>query len=231
MVVEAIRNSAGFRGPTGNFDRIQFENQLRNFNINEKGYIELVRRDMARDQLIDSITTGAAAPDWMAEQLFRYRLEGRVAELMTVTAASMPDPGAPSDDVLTAYHTANSGRYTAPEYRSVTYVHLSPEDVAAELAVSESDLKQTYEANRRSYVVPARKELEQLLYADEAAAKAGREKVVAGASMADVARETNAVNVGATSRDCYARGALAAAAFLVGKPAGLYSIRDVLGLA
>ena len=39
------------------------------------------------------------------------------------------------------------------------------------------------------------------------------------------------VNVRATNRDCYARGALAAAAFLVGKPAGLYSMRDVLGIA
>jgi 4-hydroxy-tetrahydrodipicolinate reductase len=43
--------------------------------------------------------------------------------------------------------------------------------------------------------------------------------------------ESFAVNVRATSRDCYARGALAAAAFLTGKPAGLYSMRDVLGLA
>jgi len=42
--------------------------------------------------------------------------------------------------------------------------------------------------------------------------------------------ESFAVNVRATSRDCYARGALAAAAFLVGKPAGLYSMRDVLGI-
>jgi 4-hydroxy-tetrahydrodipicolinate reductase len=42
--------------------------------------------------------------------------------------------------------------------------------------------------------------------------------------------ESFAVNVRATSRDCYARGALAAAAFLAGKPPGLYSMRDVLGL-
>lgn len=43
--------------------------------------------------------------------------------------------------------------------------------------------------------------------------------------------ESLAVNVRATSRDCYARGALAAAAFLAGKPAGMYSMRDVLGIA
>ncbi len=43
--------------------------------------------------------------------------------------------------------------------------------------------------------------------------------------------EALTVNVRATSRDCYASGALAAAAFLVGKPAGLYSMHDVLGLS
>jgi 4-hydroxy-tetrahydrodipicolinate reductase len=42
--------------------------------------------------------------------------------------------------------------------------------------------------------------------------------------------ESFSVNVRATNRDCYARGALAAARFLVGKPAGLYSMRDVIGI-
>ncbi len=32
------------------------------------------------------------------------------------------------------------------------------------------------------------------------------------------------------NRDCYAAGAMAAAKFLAGKPAGLYSMFDVLGL-
>ncbi len=42
--------------------------------------------------------------------------------------------------------------------------------------------------------------------------------------------ETLELTVKATNRDCYAHGALAAAKFLVGKPAGLYGMNDVLGL-
>ena len=42
--------------------------------------------------------------------------------------------------------------------------------------------------------------------------------------------ETIELTVRATNRDCYAVGALAAAKFLVGKPAGLYAMNDVLGL-
>jgi 4-hydroxy-tetrahydrodipicolinate reductase len=42
--------------------------------------------------------------------------------------------------------------------------------------------------------------------------------------------ETIELTVRASSRDCYAVSALAAAKFLVGKPARLYSMNDVLGL-
>ena len=52
-----------------------------------------------------------------------------------------------------------------------------------------------------------------------------------GAGLFGLDWESLSVNVRATNRDCYASGALAAAAFLVGQPAGLYSMRDVLGLS
>ena len=42
--------------------------------------------------------------------------------------------------------------------------------------------------------------------------------------------ETIELRVAATSRDCYAQGALAAARWLVNKPPGLYGMNDVLGL-
>jgi len=42
--------------------------------------------------------------------------------------------------------------------------------------------------------------------------------------------ETIELTVRATSRDCYALGALAAAKFLAGKPPRLYNMNDVLGL-
>jgi 4-hydroxy-tetrahydrodipicolinate reductase len=42
--------------------------------------------------------------------------------------------------------------------------------------------------------------------------------------------ETLEITVRATSRDCYAHGALAAAKFLARQEPGLYGIDDVLGL-
>ncbi len=42
--------------------------------------------------------------------------------------------------------------------------------------------------------------------------------------------ETVELRVAATNRDCYAQGAIVAAKWLQGKPPGLYSMQDVLGL-
>ncbi|MEX0792739.1 MAG: 4-hydroxy-tetrahydrodipicolinate reductase [Pirellulaceae bacterium] len=42
--------------------------------------------------------------------------------------------------------------------------------------------------------------------------------------------ETIELTVRASNRDCYAQGALKAAKFIAGKPAGLYTMNDVLGL-
>ena len=42
--------------------------------------------------------------------------------------------------------------------------------------------------------------------------------------------ETVELTVRATNRDCYAQGALTAAKFIVGKPPGVYTMVDVLGL-
>jgi 4-hydroxy-tetrahydrodipicolinate reductase len=41
--------------------------------------------------------------------------------------------------------------------------------------------------------------------------------------------ESLELTVKASNRDCYAHGALAAAKFLAGKPAGMYGMNDVLG--
>jgi 4-hydroxy-tetrahydrodipicolinate reductase len=42
--------------------------------------------------------------------------------------------------------------------------------------------------------------------------------------------ETLEIKVAASNRDCYAQGALMAAAWLIAKPPGLYGMADVLGL-
>jgi 4-hydroxy-tetrahydrodipicolinate reductase len=93
-------------------------------------------------------------------------------------------------------------------------------------AIVREQMRQTREAHGREGRPGARPADEIGYHAVRAGDNPGEHTILFG-----MEGESFSVNVRATNRDCYARGALAAARFLVGKPAGLYSMRDVLGIA
>ncbi|MFM9025247.1 MAG: 4-hydroxy-tetrahydrodipicolinate reductase [Planctomycetaceae bacterium] len=92
-------------------------------------------------------------------------------------------------------------------------------------AIVRAGMEQTRDVHGRSGRPGARRADEIGYHAVRAGDNPGEHTILFG-----MEGESFAVTVRATSRDCYARGALAAARFLVGKPAGLYSMRDVLGI-
>ena len=60
---EAVRRIVfampAFRGASGQFDRATFEAVLRNNGLNEQRFLELVRDNLAQQQLVDAIAAGA----------------------------------------------------------------------------------------------------------------------------------------------------------------------------
>ena len=189
QIAQHIRDDSAFRGEQGQFDRLRFDLVLRQNGLTEAGYVERLRRDIAREQL-----TGAAAavtaPRTMAEIIRGYRAERRVAETLLIADAAASDPDPPDEATLAAFHEENAGRYQAPEYRALTVVRISPADIADEIKVSEDELNEEFLIRRDEFDVPERRRIEQIVLADEAAAQAAAERLRQGADFAEVARET-----------------------------------------
>lgn len=189
QIAQHIRDDSAFRSEQGQFDRLRFDLVLRQNGLTEAGYVERLRRDIAREQL-----TGAAAavtaPRTMAEIIRGYRAERRVAETLLIADAAASDPGPPDEATLAAFHEENAGRYQAPEYRALTVVRISPADIADEIKVSEDELNEEFLIRRDEFDVPERRRIEQIVLADEAAAQAAAERLRQGADFAEVARET-----------------------------------------
>ncbi len=127
-VARVVRDNPAFQS-AGQFDRMRLQNILRRNGVDEEIYLQTVRQDIARDELVQSLIVGRAAPDGLVDPIFRYREETRVAEIFEIKAASFFDVGTPDDAALRNYHEDNAARYTAPEYREVTYLTLAPENV------------------------------------------------------------------------------------------------------
>ena len=154
--------------------------------MSEANYVEALRGDMVRNNLVDALTGSVQVPDLLVRKLLEERLERRKGAALIVDAATIEVP-APTDDQLTAYLAAHVKDYEAPEYRSATLVTLAPEDLVGEIEVSDADLRAAYDAHADQYRTPEQRKIEQLLAPDEATIKRAADQVAAGQSFSQVA--------------------------------------------
>lgn len=183
-----IRGMSAFNGPLGGFDRNTFEQMLARNNFNEQEFVQGIRSDLTRDQLVGPVQDGLQTPPGYARALFTYSTELRAAEYMVLTPQSLGPIAPPSDTVLAAYVKAHPNRFSTPEYRDVTVAVAGPEDVIASVKVTDVLLHQAYDNAKSTFVIPEKRDVDQISFSDEASAKAARAKIDSGMKFADVAK-------------------------------------------
>ncbi len=188
VVAEAIRSNPSFKGQTGEFDRFQYEGVLRNSGLTPAFFEFQTRKDMVRNQLLSAVSGGSVAPKSMANALYRYRQEKRTAQIVVIANDAVKEIPAANDTDLIKYHRDNKARYTAPEYRALSWLELRPEDVAGDIAVTDENIKLAYEDRIDLYVTPEMRDVDQLLYAseNEAGAIAAAKSLAEGATFETV---------------------------------------------
>ena len=184
-----------FRGPGGVFDRNTFLSVLQRNGMDETRFIDMMRADLADKQLLGAVRAGAAAPAAMADGLFKFREEKRVADAVELPFAAAPAPPAPTDAQLRRYWENHPDLFSSPEYRRIKLVILTPETLAKYMTVSDDDLHAAYDQRKADFQVPEKRTLELLAAPDEAKAKALAEKWQGGADwtvMQDAAKQAGA---------------------------------------
>ncbi len=204
QVRRLVHREPAFQNSLGEFDRNRFDQQLRSMGMGEGEYIETLRRDISRQQIASAVSEAVAAPQQLAEALYRYREERRVARVIMVPNASITDVPAPDPAALEAFHKEFSDRFMAPERRGVTLIQLRVADLAAETSVSETKLRDEFEARFENFVTPERRTIEQIVFDDEEAAREAETRLDGGADFATVAQEltgADPVGLGALEKD------------------------------
>jgi peptidyl-prolyl cis-trans isomerase D len=169
---QAIFQVPAFKGPNGQFDRQLFQQTLANNNMSEAGFMSLLRLDMLRRQLLQTVGAGAVAPDVLTREIFAFQQEKRLADAVGLPFAAAPPPPAPTDAQLTRWYENHTDQYSTPEYRRIKAVILSPETVAKEVQVTDEDLRGAYEQVKANYNQPEKRSAEVVLLPDEAKANA-----------------------------------------------------------
>ena len=180
---------------SGRFDRLRFNQLLRASGLSEDGYLEAFRQDLARNALTSSVAAGATVPDAQVDAIYRYRNEERRGRYLKIADADVTDIDAPDEAALDTIYKDNEQQFTAPEYRTITFVTLEPEDLLEEVEVAEENIQAAYDDRSAQYITPERREIEQLLAPDEASAEKASALIEEGKSFDEVADELDGVSV------------------------------------
>jgi peptidyl-prolyl cis-trans isomerase D len=175
VVREAITRDPTFRDAVDRFDPERFREVLSLSGISEGRYVSLLRSDIARSQLVESVTAVPAVPDASADLLYRYDNERRVGRYVLLPFGAIEDVSPPDDAALRAYYEENQARFTRPEYRTLTAIVLEAAELAQTVAVDDEDLRAAYEERIERYTRPPRRSFRQMVFDDpETAAQAVR---------------------------------------------------------
>jgi peptidyl-prolyl cis-trans isomerase D len=183
----AITNNPSFRTPDGRFDRALFDTALAQNHLSEDQFVAMMRRDIPRSDLVQAITLGVAAPQSMADLLYRYRNEKRIADVVALPVVGVGDVGQPSEAELTAFYDGHQDLFRAPEYRGFTLASLSPSDIAQGIEIPEAKLKDEFDQRQDEFQVPEQREVQQILSPSEEKAKEAEAALAEGKDWKDVA--------------------------------------------
>ncbi len=206
-----------FAGPDGRFDRRTFDAVLREVGMRPEDYLRSQSQVAIRQQIVSAMADGADIPDTFLSAVALYRGERRNADYIVLTPSSLPDPEAPSEDELAKWYAENSGRFDAPEYRSISLIVLDPQAIADPEAVSDEAVADEYERTKSRYGQPERRTVQQILYPDRAAAEAALAKLEGDGDfdtlLADAGRTASQASLGSVARTDIPDPAIADAAF------------------
>jgi peptidyl-prolyl cis-trans isomerase D len=187
IVRSAIYDNPAFRGVDGKFDRNLFAQVLTMNQLSEDQLVARLRRDIPRSDLLQALTVGVVAPRSIADALYRYRNEKRVAELVAFPASAIADIGPPSDDDLNKFYESHQDMFRAPEYRKFTIVSLDPAEAAKGIEIPEDRLRKEYDSRKDEFATQEQREVEQILAPNEDKAKEAAAALAAGKDWKEVA--------------------------------------------
>ena len=217
-----------FKGNDGAFSRGQFDAVLRNVGMRPEDYLRSREKIAVRQQVVDAVTDGLPVPKSFLTAMAQHDGENRTVDYLTIPASAIPPIAAIDEAALTKFFEERKESYKAPEYRKFSYVRLLPEDIADPKAVADADVQADYDKNKSRFTTPETRAVEQLVFANDAAAKSAKDKIAGGSTFEDIVKSENKtmtdVSLGTVKKSDLPDQKLADAAFALA--AG--SISDVL---
>jgi peptidyl-prolyl cis-trans isomerase D len=212
-----IFNDPNFKGVNGAFDPARFQSMIRQFGYSEQRYIADQRRVSLRRQIAGTISAGLEPPKVLVDALVRFQNEQRSIDYVKLDAAQAGTIDPPSPEALASYFDDHKTLFRAPEYRKISFVAITPEEIGKWSEVSDDDARKLFEQRRGRLGTPEQRQVSQIVFPTAEEAMAARNRLTSGLSFDDLAKERGLnptdVDLGMIAKSAIIEPAIADAAF------------------
>ncbi len=184
-----IFKSGAFKGGDGKFSRIQFDEVLRNNNMNESLYISEQRNGTVREQLILALSSDLYVPTSMKNSFNRFENDTRTLEYFILPKTVVKKIEEPDEKAQADFLEANKRTFTAPQYRKIGLLTLSPELVKKAIKITKEDIATNYADRIDQFSIPGKRHIRRMSFIDREKAKAARLELTGGANFMTVAKK------------------------------------------
>jgi peptidyl-prolyl cis-trans isomerase D len=223
-VVQNLFSDPNFAGPDGKFSRTGFNDLLARLGMSESMFLSLRLDDDLRQQFSSAVLNATVIPPAMIDIENNYKNETRDIDFFKIDAAKKITIPEPDDGKLQAYFNENKASFMTPEYRKFNVLVATAGDLKKDVAVSDEELKASYESEKDTYDTPEKRRIQQIAFKDKATAEAAREAIVKNSkNFMDVAKENGAkesdVNIGMVAKSQLIDPKIADVAFSIDRDA------------
>ena len=185
----------------GNFSKDAYERQLRSLGMGPQQYEENLRQALALEQMRNGVIATSFRTAEETAEIAKLRGQKRSVTVLSFKVDDFKNDEAVGDAKLVEYFEANAAQFFHPEAVKLEYLELDQVVLAEATEVEEEDLRKLYEEQRGAFSTPEKRYARHILIkvdndADEASqvekrqeVEELRERIVAGESFEDIARE------------------------------------------
>jgi peptidyl-prolyl cis-trans isomerase D len=169
----------------GKFDAVLARDLLRRNGISEAEFERSIRSDILKDQLQQGIGNSNFLTPAEARRFGNLENEEREVQYVQLAAENFVGAAPIDEAAIKAFYDKNGDRFMTTESVALEFAELRLEQLAAQVAPSEADLRKIYEDNRANYVLEERRRTRHIVIPvsgdDDAAALKKAEGVLAEA--------------------------------------------------
>src|SRR3954465_2373147 len=188
QTMRMITSDPNFKGVSGNFDPARFQATIRQAGYTAQRYIAGRPPGSRRRQIANTISAGPEPPKTLIDALVRFQSEQRTSEYLKLDAAQAGTIDPPSPEALAAYFDDHKTQFRAPEYRKLSFVMITPEEIGKWATVSDEDARKIFEERRANLSTPERRQVFQMVFPNAEEAAAARGRIASGGSFCALAK-------------------------------------------